>query len=807
MRARDRISLAIGGGALLSSVLIVGSALRWTQLLVGGLVAAALAMQLTSRRRLDRVSPLLVLIAAAVALTAIQLIPLPDAIVAALNPVGAGLRADGAHLAGTTPWSCLSMDPPGTLRALAFLLILLGVASLSLRFASSERGRYYLIAGVVIACGLAAAVTGAHVIAQASSLYGIYAPQHAAPPILGPLLNANHLGCLMAFGTILAIGLAFQDRQAHQLRVLWVVIALACTMVALASESRGAALGLVIGVLTTGALIFGSRLGARQNTRRQKRAALARDLPIALVVGVGLAIAVYTTAGNVADQIDNTTLAEIDHPLSKFEAWKSSVHLVAESPWIGEGRGAVEPTLTRVHDASAYATFSHLENEYVSAVVEWGVPGALILGLLLGWCMVTGMRRWRDGPLAAGALGALAAVMFQSSVDFGIQLLGLAVPVTIVAATLVVVPLRETSQLARIRIYRGLVIAAILGSCAPLLFRATRSLQEDHDAIDADPGVSLATLKDEIQRHPLDYFGFGKTAEHMVADGDPRAIDLLNQALQLHPFHPGLHRLAARMLIGSHRQQAALEYSLAMHGTLFPKELLTEITSVLPKPDEAASAIPPDWEPTDLIMRSLKELKRPDVAIDWLRRVIARPQVDTQLIDTLYQLAMDHNDLAAAEDAAQHRIAFAHTFTSRVMLARVELARGELDPLIKDLADVSTWHTRTDEQGDAWLMLCDAYTKKGRSQDAIVCLHRLDGSGLMFSRRDRILSRLKELEEQHTSEFKLHALTTGPDAAPAPVMPPTSTDNPSSDSSSSTDTPAAPLIPNPLDTSPLAPQP
>src|SRR5262245_60425326 len=103
MRPRDRISLAIGAAALLASVLVIGGALRWTQALVAVLVALALVMQLGSRRRLDHVSPLVVLLGIAIALTAVQLIPLPGGLLEALNARGNELRSDGAELAGTAP--------------------------------------------------------------------------------------------------------------------------------------------------------------------------------------------------------------------------------------------------------------------------------------------------------------------------------------------------------------------------------------------------------------------------------------------------------------------------------------------------------------------------------------------------------------------------------------------------------------------------------------------------------------------------------------------------------------------------------
>jgi O-antigen ligase len=748
VRRRDRVSLAIGGLALVVAVLVIGGALRWTQSIVAALIAAALIFQLSSRRRLDRVSPLVLLLGLAVIFTAIQLIPLPDWIIRLLDPAGNELRLDGAALAGTSPWQCLSMDPAGTLRGLAFLITLFGVALLSVRFATSERGRYVLLAGVAIACGLAAAVTGVHAIVNADALYGIYEPLHAKPSVLGPLLNSNHLGCLMALGTTVAVGLAFYERQTAQWRTLWVVIAVGCAVVTFASLSRGAALSLVLGVAVTGANLIGRAVGDVSGRRRRDQ------LPIALVIGVGLALAVYSSAGNVADQLDKTSLTELDHPASKFEAWRSSVALVAETPWVGVGRGALESTFTRVHAPSAYATFSHLENEYIQVIVEWGVPEALAMALVLAWFIITAIRRWRDGPLAAAAFGAIAGVMFQSSVDFGVELLGLAIPVTIVAATLQVVPIRETSELLGLRLQRGVLIAALFAAAAVLLLSATRSVQEDHDDLVAAEAPSLDDLHAAIERHPLDYLAFAQVAANLMQAKNPDAAEFLNHALALHPTHPGLHRLTARLLSANDRKgQAALEYSLAMNGTGAPHLLLTEILANLPGANDAAAAIPLDYRP-DTILRSLKELERADVAERWLVRVVAEPVPDIRVVDQLYDMATSRNDLDVALHTAKIRLDLAHTKTSRLMLARVEFLRHDLAAVQAELSDVLTWTDQTDERADARLLLCDTYSEQRQWEVALECIHRLDASGLVASRRLEITRRESEINDQRSAELR-----------------------------------------------------
>lgn len=754
---RDRISLALAALGLLTAVLVVGGALRWTQALVAGLFALALLVQILARRRLERVSPLIVLPAIAAVLCAVQLLPLPGGLLSALDHTGQQLRVDGASIAHTTPWMSASLDPAGTLRAFAFFITLLGVAVLSTRFAASERGRLMLLGAVSITCGLAAVITGVHTLIDTHELYGLYTPQHAGGgPVFGPLLNPNHMGGLMAIGAVLSFGLAFYQRQATQLRVMWIMIGIGCVVVGAFSLSRGALIGMMIGLFVMFAVLLGKRLSSRDHHRGH---ALRRDLPVAIVIGVGLAVALYASAGNVADQVGTTSLSELNRPISKYQAWKSSLALVKESPWIGVGRNAVEPTLTRVYPASAQYTFSHLENEYITAVVEFGIPGAAILAAIFGWFLLTALRRRRDGPLAAAALGALAAIMFQSTVDFGIELLGIAVPVTIIAATVALVPLRPSASPLRTYLQRGAVIALLGIAALVLLSPLTTSVQEDHDDILAEPVPQLDDLRESIQRHPLDYFGFGLAADTLTRTGDPIAAQYLNHALALHPSHPGLHRLTARLLVGLRRyDQAALEYSNAMSAQAAPRQLLEEIVALIPNAKQAAAALPVDYPSVEIMLHSLNDMKRDDIAEEWLARIAEQPQHDVRIIDTLYDLATKRRDFTVAKSAAELRSRVSHTNTSRLMLAKARFQLGEYDAVLKDLGDVHKWTGRIDEKADAWLLTCDVESQRKEWDPALECLHRLDASGLPTVSHLDITKRIQEISEQRTVESKMAAI-------------------------------------------------
>src|SRR5205823_4179316 len=126
---------------------------------------------------------------------------------------------------------------------------------------------------------------------------------------------------------------------------------------------------------------------------------------------------------------------------------------------------------------------------------------------------------------------------------------------------------------------------------------------------------------------------------------DARSITLLNHAMRLHPTHPDLHRIAARLLKRTgHADQATVEYAAAIRAAADPDKIVSEVLATFP-PDLAAAAIPADYPVLDAIIGMLRAKHREDVAALWLPRVLAVHPHDVHACSLLYELSLGLGDL------------------------------------------------------------------------------------------------------------------------------------------------------------------
>ncbi|MCP4447222.1 MAG: hypothetical protein GY811_18015 [Myxococcales bacterium] len=668
-RNRDGLAKPLAILALAFSVFAIGSVHRWSVVGVALLSIISTIPYLGSRRRFSSRPALLVFLAVCGAVTLLQVLPLPQAIVAILSPAKHNLLVANASAMGAElpSFMAISLDPSATLRELVKLVAYLFFAYTCLRLAA-KRSRHLLQAVAAIG-GVVALLAFAHSTLGLHALYGLYEPEFArSPTLLAPLLNTNHLAGLMALCSSLALGLALHCDGKQ--RSVWIVCLLLCGGVGVLTESRGGVVALGLGLSLTAIVTIiqkRSRLSSAMG-------ALDKKTTIAQVV-VGLCVLTLlaaTTGGGVLRELGNTKAEEITGDVGKLELWGASLPIVARHPVLGVGRGAFEPAIARLR----FSRLSHasLENEYLQAIVDWGLVGAALASAALVFLVFAALKRWRLGPLEAGAISGLFALAFHSTVDFGLSLPGVALPAIAVLATVTqgqLTPISKGHYLPRI-------VSILFALAATILLVSQRGTPARAERCGEPCTIERARVIWE--RHPADYAAAGRVAVALSESSDRRAIPVLNRALSRNPFQWGLHLHGARWLGQSQvREQSMVEYALAVKYAPIPRlvYVLREITEKFSSPDDAAKCLPASPLRLRHFHRHLTNLKRGDVALAHSRRLLALGFESVELFEILSIQANSAKDFALAEEAARRGFELAPSGPSAVRLASTKRINGD----------------------------------------------------------------------------------------------------------------------------------
>lgn len=350
-------------------------------------------------------------------LLAIQLIPLPPAVLRAISP--------GSYAANYIPpmavetWAPLTASPTGTRLAWLFFA---GVHGLCIALVSASRWTRSRVMNTLFA-GMATvgALLAAEGLVQAASahphwLYGVFPVPGAGSHergIFGPYYNRDHYSNLIAIAASVAAGLIARripPDSARPLRsvldsadfssTLALIVALVLMFAAsAASGSRGGLAALGAGVL----------IGLSSPFLARPRLALGSLLVLLLVLfGTGVPSAV-------------ARMADVDFEVSRLMVWRDAFRLIEFFPIFGTGIGAFAPAYWPYQRVVRYEYWPHAHNEYLQWILETGVIGIL---MALCWIRVG----WRAAPQvltnqqARPAVAGLAAAMVHAFVESSLRI-------------------------------------------------------------------------------------------------------------------------------------------------------------------------------------------------------------------------------------------------------------------------------------------------------------------------------------------------------------------------------------------------
>jgi len=346
--------------------------------------------------------PVAILLALAVLLVLLQLLPLPPGIWQSLP--GRRILMEAAAASGQDqPWRPWSIVPGATTNAASSLIVPVVTFLLLAGITDAERARLpALILGLVAASTLVGLL-------QLSGA-GIDNPLINESPgqMSGTFANRNHFALCLALGCLLAPVWAMLDGRRPGWRApVAVGLVLLFVLTILASGSRA---GLVLGML---ALVLGLVL-ARQGIRKALAGYPRWAFP-ALIAGVIGTVAIFVLISLAADRavsIDRVFAGNEGQDMRSRGLPTVLAMTRTYFPW-GTGLGSFDP-MFRMHEPFALLKptyFNHAHNDLLEIVLDAGLAGGLLLLAGLAWWIIASARAWQAGAGMRHALPKLGSAM------------------------------------------------------------------------------------------------------------------------------------------------------------------------------------------------------------------------------------------------------------------------------------------------------------------------------------------------------------------------------------------------------------
>lgn len=563
-RLRTRYAVPVLAVVMFGAMLSLGGAWAPSVPLCAALACVALAVTGIDRHALRR-DPALVLFAVLGVVGALHLIPLPPFLLRLLDSTSeeaSRLVWSAWRMDRSAAWRPLHRDP-GT--GLVDLTYLLGLAAAYLASVhASRRDGLERLYDLCASSGLLASVIGfAHLSTGQDLVYGFYRPVQAAPPVLSPLLNANHLSALTGASAILWLGSTLAAEKTLA-KVVNGAAAMFCGAVCALSLSRGGVACAVGGVVVLFALDARTTGDDRKPRRRP-----------ALQTWLGYGAAAATFAGGAWLTSSRLVAEYASGDQSKFAVFRRAFGLLRGHELLGYGSGALPVVGSAGGRLDAERTFLRVESLPIDLMLSVGV----IAGLAAMYFGIRAMRRWlppAEAPATAlAAWSALLSLVAHDLVDFSLYLGGVGYVAAVLAGVLAGWhargwrrPLPRVESLSR---WPGFVAVAL--TCALGLTAWRSGLESDRDhverALRADSNFfQTPEARAALARHPGDPYLQLVLGTYAVSEGNTMALRFVARAMELSPGWAQPHLLLARVLAaGNRRSQALLEVAEVLSRT------------------------------------------------------------------------------------------------------------------------------------------------------------------------------------------------------------------------------------------------
>ncbi len=345
-----------------------------------------------------------------------QLIPLPPSLLRALSPYSAEI---GAAL-DPTGWFPIALAPAQSKIWLIRLATSLLVMFMARDIAWRSEWTWSLVTPVLFVAG------GESVLGLAQSYAS--GPEAVAH---GTYVNRDHFSGLMEMGIPLAVmaGIGAYQSGRKRFETSGLSAIRACGFFALAASMLVAVLFTVsrMGFLTTLAcLLFIAAVSSSIALSGRLKASL-RWLPTA-IAGVVIVLAfIYLPTDQLMDRFAAMGKQDLSAD-TRALIWKDSLQFAAHVLWFGCGLGGYSTAILAFQHATPMNSIVFAHNDYIQAIVEFGLFGFVPLALLIGLAVKGSLdrafvsREESQHYLGIGCAGSLFAMLFHGLVDFNLYI-------------------------------------------------------------------------------------------------------------------------------------------------------------------------------------------------------------------------------------------------------------------------------------------------------------------------------------------------------------------------------------------------